>query len=214
MRPDPEYLRRHYDSLTDAALLDIRREDLVDMARALYDAEVSRRGLDAKRAPARSRAAAVPAPEDEFIEPGDSDADLPEPGEPPDWLDEAAEVYSAAVRHHEMAPDQASNAMAVLEAASIPCHLDLVEMEEDRTPQPTHRWRVLVPSRYDLQAMSTLERDLSNTDFESMWKTHLENLSDDDLRASPPEVSLCSLFDRVERVVRVYEEELEKRGLK
>jgi hypothetical protein len=42
---DLEDLRKHFDRLTDEALLDVAREDLVDLARDIYDAEVARRGL-------------------------------------------------------------------------------------------------------------------------------------------------------------------------
>jgi hypothetical protein len=45
MQLDPEYLRQHYASLSDDALLRIDRADLVDMARILLDEEVGRREL-------------------------------------------------------------------------------------------------------------------------------------------------------------------------
>lgn len=49
MQLDPEALRQHYDRLTDEALLEVPRDDLTDMARDLYDAELSKRGLDLSR---------------------------------------------------------------------------------------------------------------------------------------------------------------------
>lgn len=39
--------RRHFEILSDAALLETNREDLVDIARQCFDEEVSRRGLNA-----------------------------------------------------------------------------------------------------------------------------------------------------------------------
>jgi hypothetical protein len=39
--------RRHFELLSDAALLATNRDDLVETARECYDAEVSRRGLNA-----------------------------------------------------------------------------------------------------------------------------------------------------------------------
>ena len=45
------------------------------------------------------------------------------------------------------------------------------------------------------------------------WKTHLEALSDDDLRAMSPQFAFCGLFDRIERVNRVYDEEVARRRL-
>jgi hypothetical protein len=45
MRINPEEFRRHYDSLSDEALLDIDRDELVDVARQCYDEELARRGM-------------------------------------------------------------------------------------------------------------------------------------------------------------------------
>ena len=65
MQLDPEKLRQHYDRLSDDALLEIPRGDLVDLAREIYDSELARRGL--KRVPA-----APPAPpEEQFEETGE-----------------------------------------------------------------------------------------------------------------------------------------------
>ena len=36
MKPDPEYLRRHYAALSDEALLSVGGDDLVDEARKVY----------------------------------------------------------------------------------------------------------------------------------------------------------------------------------
>ena len=44
-RIDPEYLRKHYAGLSGEALLAVDRGELVDLARAVYDDEVQRRGL-------------------------------------------------------------------------------------------------------------------------------------------------------------------------
>jgi hypothetical protein len=46
MQLDLEALRQHYDRLTDEALLEVARDDLTDMARDVYDAEISKRGID------------------------------------------------------------------------------------------------------------------------------------------------------------------------
>jgi hypothetical protein len=39
-------------------------------------------------------------------------------------------------------------------------------------------------------------------------------LSDSDLRLMEPEFAFCGLYDRIERVNRAYDEELERRRLK
>jgi hypothetical protein len=45
MKLDPAELRRQYESLSDEALLGMNREDLVDLARRVYDDEIESRGL-------------------------------------------------------------------------------------------------------------------------------------------------------------------------
>jgi hypothetical protein len=59
--------------------------------------------------------------------------------------------------------------------------------------------------------MSILDRDFFNQEFEEERKTHLEMLSDDELREMKPDVAFCGLFDRVERVTRAYDEEIARR---
>jgi hypothetical protein len=59
-----------------------------------------------------------------------------------------------------------------------------------------------------------LERDIFNADFEAEWKTHLETLSDEELRAMTPQSAFCGLFDRVERVTKAYDEEIASRRLR
>jgi hypothetical protein len=59
-----------------------------------------------------------------------------------------------------------------------------------------------------------LDSDIFNAEFEAGWRTHLEVLSDQEVRAMNPQVVFCGLFDRMERVTRAYSEELSRRGLK
>jgi hypothetical protein len=72
----------------------------------------------------------------------------------------------------------------------------------------------MAPANLNLRAMSTLQRDIDNQEFEAMWKTQLEALSDSELHATNPEIVFCGLFDRIERVNKVYEEEVARRRLK
>jgi hypothetical protein len=44
----PADFRQHFEILSDAALLETNREDLVDIAKQCFDEEVSRRGLNAE----------------------------------------------------------------------------------------------------------------------------------------------------------------------
>jgi hypothetical protein len=213
MQLDAEYLRQHYSSLTDEALLDIDRAELVELAQRIYDAEVRGRGLLAAGAGGR-RPAPRPTPEpSDDLRSNDlsvSDEAYDREGEP-SWLDEAAEVYSVVVGPGTLGSEIA-DARSVLEAAGIPCSVELVEMPEEKSPA-RKRWRLMVPGSLNLQATSTLDRDMFNNDFEAEWKTHLETFSDRELLAMSPEVVFCGLFDRVERVSKAYEEELARRGL-
>lgn len=195
MNPDAEYLRRRFASLSDEALLAVERSELVDAAKPLFDAEVHSRGLDQAEA-------AAPAGEHQSKDwPGD---------------DDATEVYSMAVVPGRSAEDSIADARQSLEEAGIPCRVEMVEIaaEEDDHPKATHRWRVLVPSKYDLRATSTIERDLANPHFEDQWRLMLEEAADDDLPAMNPRQVFCGLFDRVQRAEQAYKEELARRGLK
>jgi len=81
-------------------------------------------------------------------------------------------------------------------------------------PKTTATWRLVVPSRFNIEAYSILERDLFNDEAEQTWKTHLEMLSDEELRDVSPRDAFCGLFDKIERVTRAYDHELERRRLK
>ena len=65
-----------------------------------------------------------------------------------------------------------------------------------------------------MRATNILDRDIFNDDFEALWRTQLEMLSDRELAEAEPREVFCGLFDRMERVVRVYGEELSRRGLR
>jgi hypothetical protein len=219
MQVDPDYLRNRYSSLSDHALLAIDRSDLVEIAQNCYDAEVKRRGL---ALPSGVRRAAGPHavprrsdnPSGKQVKVGRKP---PDTGDRPAWLDEGAEVHSVDVGPGTGAADAAMSARDVLEAAGIPCYLELIEITEEEKKlyqPPTHRWRLMAPANLNLRAMSTLQRDIDNQEFEAMWKTQLEALSDSELHATNPEIVFCGLFDRIERVNKVYEEEVARRRLK
>ncbi len=61
MQIDPEEFKRHYAMLSDEALLEIDRDELVDTARTYYDAELAERnlaGTDAEESASTTEAAA------------------------------------------------------------------------------------------------------------------------------------------------------------
>jgi hypothetical protein len=70
-----------------------------------------------------------------------------------------------------------------------------------------------VPGNLNLRAMGVLERDIFNPEFVAQYETHLETLSDDELREMNPELVFVGLFDRIERVTKAYEDEMARRRL-
>ena len=134
--------------------------------------------------------------------------------EKPAWYEEGSEVYSVDSRVHTDLGVDAETARAVLDAADIPCYLEFCEdpSEDDGEP-PTHRWRVLVPGKFNMRATSILDRDIFNDEFEATWRVHLEMLSEQELSEADPKEVFCGLFDRVERVIRVYRDEQTRRTL-
>jgi hypothetical protein len=95
LQVDLDDFRRRYAELSDEALLELDRDELVDLARDCYDAELSRRGLR------RNSASATEVPnQGELVE-----------GE----LAEVA-IFSSS--------SEADLARALLESAAIPCYLE------------------------------------------------------------------------------------------
>lgn len=204
MAIDIEHLKRHYAGLSDDALLALDRDELVEEARKCLDEEIASRGVEE-----------LPESDDAVVDDGDEEAPAPseintdwEGAEAPEWIEESAMVFSAA-NYPGASSDPIANACAALLAANIPCFVQTFEIDP-----PNGEWRVLVPDHQSYRAMSVLERDLFNVEFEEGWKTHLELLSDHELREMNPRYSFCGLFDKIERVVRTYNEELNRRGLK
>jgi hypothetical protein len=211
---DSEYLRQHYASLSDEALLEVDRADLVDTAQMIFDLEVRGRKLVLPQDTRHGQPDPLVAEEDHDAAHVDGET---HGGEAPDWLEEAAEIQSySAQSANPVAPEAALDARDAIEAAGIPCYLDLVDIppEKSLSPYGTHRWRLVVPSELDLRAHSVLERDIFNAEFEAGWKTRLEAFSDEELRAMNPQVAFCGLFDRIARVNRAYDEEIARRKLK
>jgi hypothetical protein len=77
MELDPEYLSRHYDSLSDEALLAVDRNELVEMAQTILDEEVARRGLAPRGATRRTQ-----APQSIPMQPDPTDVEADFDGEP------------------------------------------------------------------------------------------------------------------------------------
>jgi hypothetical protein len=194
MQLNPEFLRQHYAAMSDEELQEVDRADLVEAARRIFDEEFASR-----ESPGPAPVRPTMAPRQEEVE--------------PDWLEDAAEAYSSYARPGTTDPSEGSvDARDALEAAEIPCHLELHE-EPDEGQQFRYRWRVLVPGKMLHRATSVLDRDIFNEEFEHQWKSHLEMLTDEELRVMEPQYAFCGLYDRLERVNRAYDEELERRRM-
>jgi len=191
MRIDIEQIRRHYASLSDEALLDVDRSDLTDAARECYDAEITERQLGE-------------APVD--LDFGDAldDSEIAE-----DWLESAACTCAFAAHPGSPSANDAGHARQVLQAAGIPAHVSLEQIDE------THQeYRVLVPGALNLKAASVLDLEIFNPEVEAEWRNHFEALSNEDLGALNADVLCAGLLDRVKRLKRAYEEEIAARRLR
>jgi hypothetical protein len=89
--------RRHFEILSDEALLETNRDDLVETARGCFDEEVARRGLN--------------APADEAIAEEEVNADHANPG------DELVLIATYNIS------EEANFARGLLQSAEIPFHL-------------------------------------------------------------------------------------------
>jgi len=173
--------------LSDEALVALDRSELVEDAQSYYDHEIRQRGLTPE-GPADLR--------------GDT-------GPEPPWLDEAA---CAAEFGGMNSTSDAQNARDVLEKAGIPCYIQMQESgPAGGRRQSQYEFRLLVPGKFNLEAVSVLDKEIFNAEIEAEYRTHFEQLSDDELRAVKPEVLLAGLSDRIERLTRAYTEEMERR---
>jgi hypothetical protein len=92
----PEDFQRHFEILSDEALLETNRDELVEMAREVYDEEIARRGLG-------------PEEGEEPVEDGAV--------QPADEVDEMVLVATFGF------PEEANMARGLLESASIPSQI-------------------------------------------------------------------------------------------
>jgi len=217
MRIDPEDLRRHYESLSDEGLLDINRDDLVDVARGIYDQEIARRGLDGLAEP-DEEAYDSGAAADELDEAGDG-ADEPGPdedddGPPPAWLEDAGCPYSTYGMPGGDYAGSVPEVREVLRSARIPSRVVVKPPEPERPQTPRSLFSVMVPGELTQRAYSLIERRVFNPQAEADWRTHLLGLSDEELRRLRLDDFCGSLLDKAERLKRAYLDEIARRKLK
>ena len=134
MQTDPEEFRRRFEDRSDEALLEVHRDELVEVAQELYDAELPTAGLDRRGAARRARARPKANPDD-----------------PKDDLVLAAEFGSA---------QELAFARSFLKSASIPTYIEtdfsgiLGTTEADT--------KLYVPSAYLEQAQELLNTSLTD----------------------------------------------------
>ncbi|MEO5922971.1 MAG: hypothetical protein ABIR70_04005 [Bryobacteraceae bacterium] len=186
MELDLEQLRRQYAELTDEALLEIDASDLVDAAQQCYQAELRQRGI-------RTGQVASSVDGDVVV--------IPDQGEP-EWLDTGIVVMS-------LEDSSIVDARSILNRAAIPCFV--VERAAEGTRNSSYD--LLVPPGQHLLAVSILDRDYFNPRSEEDWKAEFAGLTDDELMDIDADILAVGLRDRVDRLVRAYEDELLKRGL-
>lgn len=152
MQLDTDQLRKHYASLSDHALAEIKRDELLDAAQKMYDTELEER----KRAQSF-----------------DSYADIGSDGKPA-WLADAAQVFTLAALPGQDSAQEADTVKEALKAARIPCFLEAVTIQVEASPAcEIHEWRIFVPGNLNQHAMNIIQVDLENDTFEGKWKTHL-----------------------------------------
>jgi hypothetical protein len=186
----PEKLRKHYASLSDEALLAVDRAELTHDAQLYYDEELADRGLlpDADGSPEADN-----SPE-------------------PDWLEDAFCVCTFAAFPGVYLAPNAAKACEALNAAGIPCHISAHQLDDPQNAGPPQReYRVMVPGGRNLEATSVLDQKIFNPEIEADWKTHLQELSDDDFHALNPELICAGLLDRASRLKKAYDDELARR---
>jgi len=187
---DTEHLRRQYAELTDDALLEMDRDELVDAAQRCYDDELAQRGLRKVR-----RTAASP----------DAEPNEVEVGEPPEWLPDAMTAMSSVGGEISL-----KDVKRLLDRAGISSYV--VDREPEKPGDPGSN-DLMVPPGQHLLALSVLDRDFFNPQTETDWKNHFEALNDQELLDIDADLLVAGMKDRIERLVRAYEDELLKRGL-
>jgi len=205
---DPNEIRERYASMSDDELVVMDREDLTREAQKIFEAELRRRGLD----PSKLRDEDYPPLRDGDEEPGFA---VNEEGDKhPVWLDLEKTFTVTTFSGTPAGIADAADARAALVAAGIPCEVTEHEIDpgEEPVPDPYREYRVMVPDAFGLQAASVLDTAIFNARVEGDWKTQLESLSDDELKALNVDALCAGLLDRAERLRKAYKKEIARRG--
>ncbi len=191
MQVDPEFLKKHYASLSDEAFDDIDRNELTGVAQKIYDEERGRR-----------EPAADAAIEEKVLEKVSTEPE-------PDWISEAICACTFRTTQGQYNSPEAQHAREALEAAGIAVHTGAYSEPPD--PAPSFLIQLMVPSNCNLMAESVLDLEIYNPQIEETWRTHLATLSDREFGELNFEALIAGLTDRVERLRGVYKEEVSAR---
>jgi hypothetical protein len=203
MQVDRSELGKHFASLNDEELLNLKQEDLTVTAQEIYALEMASRRLT-KTLAAKSK---IEQGEASFTDRNRGSDDKPVD---PDWHHDGVLVSAFADQPGSNASEKTSKAQASLHAAGIPSHLRV----ERKFEESFDTMEVLVPIQYAMHATSILDRDVINDEFEAYWRDHLGMLSNEDLLMLDPDVFCAGMLDRVERLKKAYSLEISKRKLK
>jgi hypothetical protein len=197
---DIAYLRKHYASLSDEALLEVDRGELTEVAQQCYADELKERHLTAPVDPDEDDDPTLHYDGEGFEGEADEDSD-----------DACACTFGVA-------PDgtpstRALDAKVILQHAGIPCRLALHKLEvEDGEEAPSESW-LMVASPLVMAARSVLDKEMFNDEVEEGWRSYFENLSDEELREADTKQLFGGLLDRLERATQAYDDEKKRRGV-
>jgi hypothetical protein len=134
MDVNSEDFRRYYDSLSDEALLEVDKEELVDVALSCYNEELRRRRL-------------VRENEQEELAKPDTER--------------AGEMEDAVLAAAFSSMEEASLARTLLQGAAIPCSL---ENEYSHAFVGSGGLRLMVPAAFLEEALEILDAEISEED--------------------------------------------------
>ena len=157
MQIDPEDFKRHYALLSDDALLEIERDELVDAARPYYDAELAERKL------------ALPDTEQSAPSANSSGHAI---GDAPGRTEDSPQLVATF-----LSLEDANLARGLLQSADIPCSLENEYMAQR---SGNSALRLMVPaSAYD-RACEILDTEISEEELIAQAEAGAAEAAEDD----------------------------------
>jgi len=213
VRIAPDDLRRHYESLSDEGLLDIDRSGLTPVALGIYDQEIARRGLTDTPTKEDGEDYHDSLPAFRRGVDWDLDSDTDE-GPQPVWLESAACPWSAHVHPSVDYVGTGAEVQTALREAGIPSRIVVKPPEPEPPWKPRSLYCVMVPGELGMRATNVVERTVFNPMAVAEWRSQLQALSDEELRALNPEDCWGGLIARAESMKRAYLDEIASRSLR